>query len=186
MSERRRTRHLRPDERVLWETVARTARPLRGDMPGKANAPLPAAAEEEEREAGPAPVRGFAKTAPGPLEPLDRRLRARLARGTAAIDGRLDLHGLTQREAHARLKSFLTEAQLRGARVVLVITGKGRPEGAAPLAEDARGVLRRAVPLWLASPEFRPFVSGFDEAHRTHGGAGALYVRVRRLRESAG
>jgi DNA-nicking Smr family endonuclease len=67
-------------------------------------------------------------------------------------------------------------------RVALVITGKGRPEGGQPLMEDARGVLRRAVPQWLASPEFRQFVSGFDEAHRSHGGMGALYVHVRRIR----
>jgi DNA-nicking Smr family endonuclease len=45
-----------------------------------------------------------------------------------------------------------------------------------------RGVLRRQVPLWLALPEFRRFIVGFDEAHVSHGGQGALYVRLRRAR----
>jgi DNA-nicking Smr family endonuclease len=182
MSERRRPRDLRPDERVLWETIARTARPLRGGVSGEAGAEAPASTEDEDRQARHAPALPKSEGTPRALEPMDRRLRTRVARGTAQIDGRVDLHGLTQREAHARLKSFLAEAQRRGARVVLVITGKGRPEGGQPLAEDARGVLRRAVPQWLASPEFRQVVSGFDEAHRSHGGMGALYVHVRRFR----
>ncbi len=61
---------------------------------------------------------------------------------------------------------------------MLVITGKGTiaPQGA------ERGVLKREVPLWLGSPEFRPLVIGFEQAAGAHGGAGALYVRVRRKR----
>ncbi len=132
-----------------------------------------------------APASAPAPPATHQLEPIDGRLRTRLGRGTAEVDGRLDLHGLTQREAHNKLRSFLAEAQRRDARLVLVITGKGKPERAS-LFEDERGVLRRAVPQWLSSPEFRPYVGGFDEAHRTHGGGGALYVRVRRLKGGAG
>jgi DNA-nicking Smr family endonuclease len=109
------------------------------------------------------------------LAPLGRRLRQRVARGKEAIDGRLDLHGLTQSEAHAALLHFLRKASAREARLVLVITGKGRDEG-------GRGVLRRQVPNWLNLPEFRAFVIGFEEAHMAHGGEGALYVRIRRTR----
>jgi DNA-nicking Smr family endonuclease len=193
MNERRRARHLDPDERVLWETVARTAEPLRG---GKAASP-PADSEEPKPKKASASAKtpSAPATAPTPapppapakhrLEPIDRRLHTRLGRGTASVDGRLDLHGLTQREAHNKLRSFLAEAQRRNARLVLVITGKGRAERAS-LFEDQRGVLRRSVPQWLSSPEFRVFVSGFDEAHRTHGGGGALYVRVRKLKAGAG
>jgi DNA-nicking Smr family endonuclease len=192
MSERRRTRHLQPDERVLWEKVAGTAEPLHG---GGKPAPKSIDAEEPKPDKAPPPaereaVRAPVAATPQPaakhrLEPIDPRLRTRLGRGTAAVDGRLDLHGLTQREAHNKLRSFLAEAQRRNARLVLVITGKGRPERAS-VFEDERGVLRRSVPQWLASPEFRSFVSGFDEAHRTHGGGGALYVRVRKLKGGAG
>jgi DNA-nicking Smr family endonuclease len=110
------------------------------------------------------------------LQPLDRRMRQRVARGREQIDARIDLHGLTQSEAHAALARFVSSAAARGARLVLVITGKGgRGDG-------ERGVLRRQVPHWLALPEFRDLVGGFEDAHVAHGGAGALYVRLRRRR----
>ena len=118
------------------------------------------------------------KKPPPPLVPLGRRMKQRVARGKDEIDGRLDLHGLTQSEAHAALLRFLRTASSRGARLVLVITGKG-----ARAAEGERGVLKRQVPHWLGLPEFRALVIGFENAHIAHGGEGALYVRVRRARE---
>ena len=100
----------------------------------------------------------------------------RVARGHAAIDVRLDLHGLTQKQAHAALLHFLTQAQAQDAKLALVVTGKGIAAGAA----SERGVLRRQVPLWLSLPEFRRFIVSFQEAHASHGGEGALYLRLRR------
>jgi DNA-nicking Smr family endonuclease len=168
------------DERVLWTAVTQSIAPLRA---------APSDLPDEEIEASPAPPRPAAgrakatapsppppKPAPPPLAPLPRRMKQRVARGQQAIDARLDLHGLTQSEAHAVLLRFLRSAAARGARLVLVITGKGRP------GEGERGVLKRQVPLWLALPEFRALVVGFEDAHIAHGGAGALYVRVRRAR----
>jgi DNA-nicking Smr family endonuclease len=91
---------------------------------------------------------------------------------------------MTQADAHAALAHFLRRAQRDGAHVVLVITGKGARNalsaGGDPHAE--RGVLKRQVPLWLESSELRSFVVGFESAGVGHGGAGALYVRVRRGR----
>jgi len=119
-----------------------------------------------------------APSGPAPA-PLDRRSRQRLARGKDPIDRRLDLHGLTQREAHDALLHFLHVAQGQGARTVLVVTGKGARAGERdPFAE--RGVLRRLVPQWLHAAEFRHLVGGFESAHVAHGGEGALYVRLRR------
>ncbi len=119
---------------------------------------------------------------PPALAPIDDRTRRRLVRGTMAIDERLDLHGLTQDAAHAALRRFLVSARDRGARVVLVITGKGRPGGSA-VEQHERGVLRRSVPHWLGDPSLRDVVVGFEEAHLAHGGAGAIYVRLRRRRD---
>jgi DNA-nicking Smr family endonuclease len=64
---------------------------------------------------------------------------------------------------------------------VLVVTGKGKP-GLVDASgfEREPGVLRRVVPLWLRALELRGLVVGFDEAASTHGGAGAIYVRLRR------
>ena len=114
---------------------------------------------------------------------LDRRQKKRLARGIVTIDARLDLHGKTQAQAHSSLLRFLRRAQTEGAKFVLVITGKGAPRGDGPWeGEVAGGVLRRQVPLWLALPEFRAYVSACEQAGTAHGGDGALYIRIRRRR----
>jgi len=112
-----------------------------------------------------------------PLVPLGRRERAQLSKGKKEIEARLDLHGMTQARAHRALSGFLHRAHGDGLTFVLVITGKGKIG-----AGSERGVLRRQVPEWLSQPEFRTLVVGFEEAHVGHGGAGALYVRIRRSR----
>ncbi|WP_238120564.1 MULTISPECIES: Smr/MutS family protein [unclassified Xanthobacter] len=188
MSRRPRRRILSAEERALWAHVVQAVTPLRpapAAEPGPpAEGPLPSLAEPPApREAQAAPLRPAAPPkAALPLAPLDPKARRRLGRG-AEVDARLDLHGLTQAAAHHRLRLFLKDAQALGHAVVLVITGKGDPErlGAAPFGEG-RGVLRRAVPLWLAEPDLRAVVLGFEAASRRHGGEGALYVRIRRRR----
>jgi DNA-nicking Smr family endonuclease len=180
----RRPRRLSADEHTLWKTVTRAVKPLKpvvqDDGAAAASSNEPAPSRERSKKMSAAPVaRARAKDVPPPLAPLERRLRQQLAKGKASIDRRIDLHGLTQREAHDALIHFLRTAQAHGARLVLVVTGKGK-QGADPFGE--RGVLRRLVPHWLNAPEFRPFVLGFEAAHVGHGGEGALYVRLRRPR----
>ena len=172
------SRRLTDEDRKLWGHFTRSVAPLRRQavpaaVPTVASskAKLPAQVRPVARVAAAA-----ARTAPG-LEPFDRRLKQRLARGTEPLDDRIDLHGKTQSEAHAALLSFLRKAQSHGARFVLVITGKG---GAARDDWSERGVLKRQVPQWLRLPEFRGYVVGFEDAHSGHGGAGALYLRIRR------
>ncbi|MBS7543605.1 Smr/MutS family protein [Ancylobacter oerskovii] len=190
----RRRRGLAAKEKALWEHVTRSVRRLRPEPPAAAK-PAPdfkeLLGEEEPKPASPAPApsRPAERTrlpAPPPLAPLEPKLRRRLSRG-AEVDARLDLHGLTQAAAHHRLAAFLRSAQGQGHAVVLVITGKGggpATSGASPLfGEGERGVLRRLVPQWLAEPALRQIVIGFETASRGHGGEGALYVRLRRVRE---
>jgi DNA-nicking Smr family endonuclease len=170
-------RRLSDDERALWRGFARDVTPLRR---GAALA-LGGAPDQAPREAPPtqsvAKERSHAKQPPA-LAQFDRRLRQRVARGHTAIDARLDLHGMTQQQAHAALLHFLTQAQAQDAKLVLVVTGKGI--GGAAGSASERGVLRRQVPLWLSLPEFRRFIVSFQEAHASHGGEGALYLRLRR------
>ena len=176
-----RRRVLTQDERVLWTVVTQSIAPLRARTPDQPDddsaaakpAAKPARAAKRAMKATPAAAPSPKQPAP-PLAPLGRRMRRSVARGKQAIDGRLDLHGLTQSEAHSALLHFLRNAIARDARLVLVITGKGR--GGEP------GVLRRNVPQWLGLPEFRSLVIGFEDAHVAHGGEGALYVRLRRAR----
>ena len=104
-------------------------------------------------------------------------MKRSVARGKEAIDARLDLHGLTQHEAHGALLRFLKSASARDARLVLVITGKGKRRSAD--GERERGVLRRQVPQWLGLPEFRGLVVGFeDAAHRPWRRGRALCARA--------
>jgi DNA-nicking Smr family endonuclease len=181
-----RHRKLSEEERTLWSRVTHSIAPLRRRplliepaepaTPAAKRNPFPsarsqAATRHPATKALPQPVPN--------LEPLARREKQRLARGTVALDARIDLHGRTQSEAHAALLGFLRRAQADGARFVLVITGKGARAGA---DWSERGVLRRQVPHWLRLPEFRHYVIGFEDAHIGHGGEGALYVRLRRGR----
>jgi DNA-nicking Smr family endonuclease len=84
------------------------------------------------------------------------------------------------------LGAFLRRSQAEGAKLVLVITGKGAAASAhGPGLSDERGVLRRMVPHWLRMADLRGVVMGFEEASLRHGGGGALYVRLRRHRDGA-
>ena len=85
---------------------------------------------------------------------------------------------MTQKQAHAALLHFLTQAQAQDAKLALVVTGKGI--GGAVGAASERGVLRRQVPLWLSLPESRRLIVSFQQAHASQGGEGALYLRLRR------
>jgi DNA-nicking Smr family endonuclease len=178
---RRPRRPLSEDEHRLWVEVARSVVPLSGRAPlPPEEAPPAPPAPETSRPAKPA-ARLRAAEAPRPaavppLAPMERRMVRALARGQTRAEATLDLHGMTQTSAHARLLAFLRGAQASGHGVVLVVTGRGR-EG-----DEARGVLRRMVPHWLALAELRSVVLGFQEAGTRQGGAGALYVRLRRPR----
>jgi DNA-nicking Smr family endonuclease len=174
----RRKRALSEEERVLWESVAKQIKPLRKKPRAPAGEEPPSAAKSVRLLKPPPAARPAKPDKPPPLAPLGRRERSQLSRGRKEIDARLDLHGMTQTRAHRALLSFLQRASGDGLTFVLVITGKGRATG----AESGRGVLRRQVPEWLSLPEFRTLVVGFEEAHIGHGGEGALYVRVRRVR----
>ncbi|GAA4526371.1 Smr/MutS family protein [Chelativorans composti] len=176
----RRRKSLTEEDLILWSRVARTAVPLKGRT-------YP---EEPEQPATKAPADtvqdlSFPAVTPvgAPIPPqtpkkkelvvrkLDQPTRTKLAKGRLEITGRIDLHGMTQDEAHAVLQAFLFRAYHSGQRYVLVITGKG---------STGEGVLRRAVPRWLASDPFRQYVGSYEDAARHHGGHGALYVRLRK------
>jgi DNA-nicking Smr family endonuclease len=178
----RRKRALSAEERALWESVATQIKPLRKKpraMKTPIEEPPVAARPAAPPKSPPAPVaKAATPDKPPPLAPLGRRERTQLSRGRKEIQGRLDLHGMTQTRAHRALLAFLQRANRDGLTFVLVITGKGRTAG----SESERGVLRRQVPEWLSLPEFRALVVGFEQAHIGHGGEGALYVRVRRSR----
>ncbi len=167
---------LSDEDRVLWNLVARSAKPLKGKRPVEEEVPKRTA--EERMPDAAATVSAPAPAPPAPKRQqvshvLDRPTLEKLSKGKLQIEGRVDLHGMTQSEAHALLLSFLQRAHAGGVRYVLVITGKGFSSG-------GDGVLRRQVPAWLSTPPFRALVSSHDISARQHGGEGALYIRLRR------
>ncbi|MBL4758772.1 MAG: Smr/MutS family protein [Rhizobiales bacterium] len=112
-----------------------------------------------------------------------KRVR-RLGRGNLSFDARIDLHGMYQKEAHSRLLMFLREARARGYRNVLVITGKGRAgDRSNEPGREAPGVIRRNIRHWLNEPEFSEIVTALSSARPNHGGEGALYLQIRRVRD---
>ncbi|QRM53645.1 Smr/MutS family protein [Sinorhizobium sp. BG8] len=173
-------------DRILWGKVARSTRPLPGRMEDLLDLETVLLSESEAlpraRVNDEPPVEtpgGIQVTAPSAGEakrhhPLERPVKRKIAKGKLPLDARIDLHGMIQSEAHGFLLDFLLRAHQRGLRHVLVITGKGTSIG-------SDGALKRAVPLWFSLPEFRPLISSFETAARTHGGEGALYVRLSRM-----
>jgi DNA-nicking Smr family endonuclease len=174
----RRARHLSAEEIALWLHVTRDIRPRAGTiLPNEPSRPVrPVAGEPASTRARQSqPQRAVLP----PLAPLEPRLRQKLQRGKIALEAIIDLHGMRHGEAHAALHRFLWQAQARGIRLVLVITGKGKsPQGG--FASGEGGILKRSVPEWLREPALRGLVVGFEAAADIHGGSGALYVRLRR------
>ena len=165
---------LSDEDRILWNRVARSAQPLKGrrTVEEPPAAPMTMGEALNRIETTPVPAQP-ARPRQTVAHSFDAPTHDKLAKGRLPIEGRVDLHGLTQAEAYSLLLSFLHRAHAGGVRYVLVITGKGSSSG-------GEGILRRAVPGWLATAPFRALVSSHDHAARNQGGAGALYVRLRR------
>lgn len=200
-----RRRTLRPEEQEIWAAVARTATPMHPgrqlflkevDTPRNAVPLHPEAPEahghthprlplfhlgEKSRSATrldlvPTPAEALSAA---PLQ-MDAKTHGKMTRGKLTPEARIDLHGLTLSEAHPELIRFILNAQSDGARLVLVITGKGRRgEDIGPIPQRM-GVLRHQVPQWLRMPPLGQAVLQVSEAHLKHGGSGAYYVYLRR------
>ena len=186
-------RRVTPDELELWRHVAQSVRPIKSKRrPAPSKEPVPSAPPAKPKAAKtaappvppakpqpPAPARHHELTH-GLSHGIDRRQAERFRKGKLTIEGKIDLHGRTQQDAHDELLAFLKRAHAAGKRSVLVVTGKGMTQGK---TVPKTGILRQAVPRWLNAPAFRSLVLAFDYAEPQHGGEGALYVLLKRVRE---
>jgi DNA-nicking Smr family endonuclease len=196
---------LSPEDEELWRYTARSLEPLKRPK-SRVHSAGSGTGEDQPAVFAPKSADGLTKVAlngtmpatkPTPVSPskrvvkelgtFDPRHARKLRRGHLEIEGRIDLHGMRQSEAHAALSRFLISSAAQGKRWVLVITGKGTPAGRSnesewhrPFDEPQRGVLKRNVPHWLAEPDLRSIVVSYTEAAVEHGGSGALYVHLRR------
>ncbi len=183
------------DGTALWEQITGTVVPLKKRDVRAAPLPQPPAEIRPPKKLvaakdAPATTKPPLKPPPKPTPPapssvaLDRGTARKLEKGRVPVEAKLDLHGMRQRYAHSALRRFLMDAQAKGFRHVLVITGKGTAKSSSEnfYMEEPRGVLRQQVPGWLTQPDLAPVVVSFSEAPQRLGGAGALYVRLRKLR----
>lgn len=176
-------------DREIWQKVTESVEPLgkRGDAPPLA--PRPKVYHPAESRA--LPMEWHTRPSPQPEARIDRRMQRHIATGRQEVDRSVDLHGMTQERAFAKLRQVVEGAVRRGDKTLLVVTGKGGKRfsqlDATPAAyrtrgdfEQLGGVLRRMVPLWLEGPELKPFIQSYGTASPEHGGDGALYVILRR------
>jgi DNA-nicking Smr family endonuclease len=182
-----------PDDLSLWQQAMRDVKRLFGaaepgggpvissEAPVKptlrpARRPLPYTTIEPSYGLAPSPV---------PMSPpnpgIDRRTEDKFRKGKMAIDGRIDLHGMTLKEAHATVRDYILLQSAAGKRCLLIITGKG--SGGGSLSDAPRGQIRQSLGHWLDAPDLRPLILSVAPAQRGHGGDGAFYVLLRRNRE---
>jgi DNA-nicking Smr family endonuclease len=200
----RRKRHLSAEEKAIWETIARQTKPL-GPRAKTEQVPRTKARSEPKKtspevQSDPDPIASFnigervdhsrsndllpalgQKMNKAPVR-MDSKSFGRLKRGKLKPEARIDLHGMTQAEAHPALIGFILRSVAEGRRLVLVITGKGRLRDEAPPLPVRHGVLRHNVPQWLRMAPVAAHVLQITQAHMRHGGDGAYYVYLRRAR----
>lgn len=195
---RRNGRGIDPEERALWLKVVESADPLNPGKPANIETLRRAvAAVNSPVKPAQQPFRMGEKakyTAVNRLQPslddhyanvssnMDKRNFDRLKKGKMQVDGKIDLHGMTLAQAHPALTGFVREAHHSGKRLLLVITGKGKPGRDDWVMPARHGVLKHQVPQWLAMQPLAPLVLQVTQATQKHGGTGAYYVYLRRQR----
>ncbi len=199
-----RGRRLSDEEASLWAQVVQSVTPLaarrRAVVSGAVRADVGAVAQEAAMAGAAKPLPGKALPkvrgrVPAPLPPppppppgpraldrhgLDANWDRRLAKGAIPPDFTLDLHGSSLDAAYLRLEHGLTLAATQGARVVLVITGRARPYGDPADRGNVRGAIRAKLLDWLSAGRHAGRIAAVRGAHPRHGGAGAVYVVLKR------
>ena len=112
---------------------------------------------------------------------IDKKVYAKLKSGKMAPEEKLDLHGMKYETAYNSVRSFIFESFERGARLLLIVTGKGQKQYSSKKWFDGDiGILRKSLPNWLESDELRPIILNVSSAHISHSGSGAYYVYLKK------
>jgi DNA-nicking Smr family endonuclease len=170
----------------LFAAALKDAKPLRGGRRAKTTTAQPPAMPSPQPVVTPRPS---ARKPSAPLPELkpetrahpDRSTAEKMRRGQMAVEATLDLHGMTLARAEPALAAFLVNAQAQGLRLVLVVTGKGTKVDR-ETGRIAEGAIRREFPHWLNAEKNRGRIVAFRSAHVRHGGGGAFYVLLKKIR----
>jgi DNA-nicking Smr family endonuclease len=188
-------RKIKSDEQALWKKVADTAIPIHTAMAdpkpkipktvfknsklivAKPTFPLFKVGSKSHLNGNP-----IRKEAPPSKTRMDSKSFGKLTRGKLRPEASLDLHGMSLSEAHPALQGFILGSAQLQRRLVLVITGKGKPKSDFSLTPGTQGILQRNVPIWLAQAPLSSVILEATPAHQRHGGDGAIYVYLRKRR----
>jgi DNA-nicking Smr family endonuclease len=165
----------------IWADAVKTAKPLKNRPPA---APLPRVRAHVVAPVELTEFKGRGRTGSPLNATLDATWDRKIRTGEVLPDMIIDLHGHSQMHAFQKLRHGISKAAARRARLVLVITGKGDPDPETwPAPDPRRGMLRQAFPAWLESSDIAPCVTSVRQAHKRHGGGGAWYVVLKRVRD---
>ena len=117
----------------------------------------------------------------GAIVGADPELLTKLRCGDFSIQAHYDLHGMTAAEAREAMERFILSSVIKGLRCVLIIHGRGLN------SQDQMPVLKERMSSWLKRGRLRRLVLAFATAQPCDGGAGAMYLLLRkRLPMAAG
>ncbi len=165
------------DDNSLWEHITRDITPLDNSKIHH-HTDIKHTSQKDPKQTAQTETIPF--TPPPKSNEVDRQTARRLKRGQIPIEGRLDLHGMTQTQAHDALNRIIPKSYGQKKRCLLIITGKGTRRSSEPTQKS--GILKQKVPEWLNEPPLKQFVLRIQTAHIKDGGEGALYVYLRRQR----
>ena len=182
-------RNLSDDEKELWQEFSKTTEPLVHQSES-----IQKAKPEEKKRVNPVnlinPEEYFAdrvispslvKRVPAyPTLNMDFKLHNKLKQGKMRPEAKLDLHGLNLAQAQPILSKFVLNAHSRGLRLILIITGKGKNSEDNDVIPRRKGILKAAVPNWLAMEPLSSKILQTTNAHVKHGGGGAFYIYLRK------
>jgi DNA-nicking Smr family endonuclease len=160
----------------LWQSVTRSVKAYssqKNQLAKKGQPSKPVAASVKPSSKPPVLSKPPSSAAAADTRGFDRSTKTRLERGQLPLEGRLDMHGMTQAEAFRALQRFILSAAAHEKRTLLVITGKGL---------RSEGILKRMFPLWLEEPELKKYILAVTPARPKDGGTGAFYVRLRKAK----
>ncbi|MEQ1539422.1 MAG: Smr/MutS family protein [Sphingorhabdus sp.] len=177
-------RRLAPEEKALWGKVMATVKPLAParivaePVPTKVAAPKVTPPKAVVRKKLEPPKLVATPVKPPVQNTLDSTWDRRIHKGAIVPDISVDLHETNLSGAYARLDNALEQAIHQKLRVVLLVTGKPREHDRA--SGQGRGAIAAVVRDWLASSRHASSISAVRNAHPRHGGAGALYIVLKR------